>query len=134
MREEDLLRFRWIADPRISPDGKRIAFTLVRVDAEADEYRTDLWLADVPAPGAAPVAPRALTFDGRSAQPRWSPDGDRLAFVRKDETEKKVPQLHVLPLAGGEARALTSLSKGVHSPAWSPDGQRLAFLSGHDPA
>ena len=49
MREEDLLRFQWIADPRISPDGSRIAFTLVSVDAEADEYRTNLWLCDVPA-------------------------------------------------------------------------------------
>src|SRR5206468_3622708 len=75
MREDDLLKFRWIADPRISPDGTRVVFTLVRVDAEEDEYRTDLWLAVVPAPGAAPQAPRALTFDGRSLQPRWSPDG-----------------------------------------------------------
>jgi dipeptidyl aminopeptidase/acylaminoacyl peptidase len=48
MREDDLLKFRWIADPRISPDGTRVAFTLVRVDAEEDEYRTDLWLAACP--------------------------------------------------------------------------------------
>ena len=51
MREDDLLKFRWIADPRISPDGTRVAFTLVHVDAEEDEYRTDLWLATVPVPG-----------------------------------------------------------------------------------
>jgi dipeptidyl aminopeptidase/acylaminoacyl peptidase len=134
MREDDLLKFRWIADPRISPDGQRVAFTLVRVDVDEDEYRTDLWLADIPAPGSAgpaPQAPRALTFDGRSAQPRWSPDGSALAFVRSAKGAK--PQLHVLPLAGGEARALTKLEKGVSSPAWSPDGRRLAFLSGHDP-
>ncbi len=133
MREEDLLRFRWIADPRISPDGTRVAFTLVRVDADEDDYRTDLWLADLPAAGAPPTTPRALTHDGRSAQPRWSPDGTQLAFVRRSETVK-VTQLHVLPLAGGEARALTKLEKGASSPAWSPDGARLAFLSGHDPA
>jgi dipeptidyl aminopeptidase/acylaminoacyl peptidase len=133
MREEDLLRFRWIADPRISPDGARVAFTLVRVDADEDEYRTDLWLAEVPAPGAEPAPPRALTFDGRSSQPRWSPDGTRLAFVRRAEGAKTT-QVHVLPLAGGEARAVTSLLKGANSPAWSPDGTRLAFLSGHDPA
>jgi dipeptidyl aminopeptidase/acylaminoacyl peptidase len=136
VREDDLLKFRWIADPRISPDGTRVAFTLVRVDADEDEYRTDLWIADVPvsggsAPGATTPSPRALTFDGRSAQPRWSPDGSALAFVRRAEGAK--PQLHVLPLAGGEARALTKLEKGVSSPAWSPDGKRIAFLSGHDP-
>jgi dipeptidyl aminopeptidase/acylaminoacyl peptidase len=132
MREDELLKFRWIADPQISPDATRIAFTLVRVDTEADEYRTDLWLASVPAAGAAPEPPRALTFDGFSAQPRWSPDGTQLAFARRPETGKP-PQLHVLPLAGGEARALTKLEKGASSPAWSPDGKRLAFLSGHDP-
>ena len=135
MREDDILRFRWIADPQISPDGSTVAFTLVRVDAEEDEYRTDLWLARVPAAGArqhtAPEAPRALTHDGRSAQPRWSPDGAQLAFVRRTESAKPL-QIHVLPLAGGEARALTSLEKGAASPCWSPDGKRIAFLSGHD--
>src|SRR5262245_47772089 len=133
MREEDLLRSRWIADPQISPAGSRVAFTLVRVDTDDDEYRTDLWLANVPSAGAAPEAPRALTFDGRSGQPRWSPDGSSLAFVRRAATEGAKPQLYVLPLAGGEARALTKLEKGASSPAWSPDGRRIAFSSGHDP-
>ncbi len=133
MLEDDVLRFRWIADPQISPDGRRIAFTLVRVDAAEDEYRTDLWLAAVPIKGAAAEPPRPLTHDGRSGQPRWSPDGTQLAFVRRGEGGKP-GQLHVLPLTGGEARAVTSLVKGAHSPRWSPDGMRLAFLSGHDPA
>src|SRR5712692_4228880 len=110
MRADDLLKFRWIADPRISPDGTRIAFTLVRVDADEDEYRTDLWLVSVPTAGTAAEAPRALTFDGRSAQPRWSPDGTRLAFTRRAESAKP-PQLYVLPLAGGEAQVLTTLEK-----------------------
>src|SRR4249919_3499243 len=113
MREEDLLRFRWIADPQISPDGARVAFTLVRVDTDEDEYRTDLWLAGIPSAGARAEEPRQLTFDGRSAQPRWSPDGGTLAFVRRAATEGAKPQLHVLPLAGGEARVLTKLEKGV---------------------
>lgn len=133
MREEDLLRFEWIADPRISPDGTRVAFTRVTVDAEADEYRTNLWLCDVPAAGAAAVPPRPLTFGGRDSQPRWSPDGATLAFVRKPNADDPA-QVHLLPLAGGEPRALTSLKGGAGSPAWSPDGRRIAFLSGHNPA
>ena len=131
MREDDLLRFRWIADPQISPDGRSIAFTLVRIDADEDEYRTDLWLVAADG-GGTTASPRALTYDGRSAQPRWSPDGTRLAFVRRAEAGKP-PQVHVLPLAGGEARALTTLEKGASSPCWSPDGTRIAFMSGHDP-
>jgi dipeptidyl aminopeptidase/acylaminoacyl peptidase len=127
MSPEDLLRFVWVADPQISPDGQRIAFTKVWIDAEADEYRTQIWLA-----GWEGEAPRPLTSGWMDRQPRWSPDGARLAFVRGTEP-KKPGQLFVLPMTGGEAAALTSLEGGVCDPAWSPDGARLAFLSPHHP-
>jgi dipeptidyl aminopeptidase/acylaminoacyl peptidase len=141
VRDDDLLRFTWVADPRISPDGTRVAFTRVWVDADADTYRTALSLAEVPAAagGGAPPGVRPLTFGPRDGQPRWSPDGRFLAFVRgpadgKDEKSKEPPQLFVLPLAGGEARLVCKLAKGAAEPAWSPDGKHLAFLSGTNPA
>src|SRR5258706_544532 len=128
MQPEDLLRFAWAADPQISPDGARVAFTRVHVDAEADEYRSALWVISSDG-GAA----RALTFGPFDSQPRWSPDGRTLAFVRKKDA-KAPPQLWVLAREGGEARERTSLAKGAASPAWSPDGKRLAFLSATHPA
>ena len=128
MLETDLLKLTWIADPQISPDGRRVAYTRVTVDAAADSYETGLWIVE-----SAGGTPRALTFGLRDAQPRWSPDGTRLAFVR-GAAEGKPPQLHVLPMQGGEAVRLTDLPKGAASPAWSPDGARIAFLSGTDPA
>ncbi|MFN8587009.1 MAG: S9 family peptidase [Candidatus Eisenbacteria bacterium] len=133
MREEDLLRIRWVADPRVSPDGRHIAFTQVSVDEAADEYRTHLWLATVPRGEELPQPARQLTYSGRDSQPRWAPDGSALAFVRKGEGEGAVTQIHLLPADGGEARALTTLQGGAHSPCWSPDGTRIAFLSGHNP-
>ncbi|MBK7367411.1 MAG: PD40 domain-containing protein [Candidatus Eisenbacteria bacterium] len=136
MREEDLLRFRWVADPQVSPGGARIAFTQVHVDTEADEYRTNLWLAEVPAAGAAEDAPapaRQFTWAGRDSQPRWSPDGATLAFVRKPNADDAA-QICLLPANGGEARVLTTLKGGGSNPCWSPDGTRIAFLSGHNPA
>lgn len=136
MREEDLLRFRWVADPQVSPDGARVAFTQVHVDTEADEYRTNLWLVEVPAAGtgeAGPAPARQFTWAGRDSQPRWSPDGATLAFVRKPNAEDAA-QICLLPANGGEARVLTALKGGASSPCWSPDGTRVAFLSGHNPA
>ena len=128
MSEEDLLDFVWIADPQISPDGKTIAFTHVSVDRDEDRYRTSLWMIECGKP-----VPRPLTSGTRDSQPRWSPDGKTIAFVRVSDPEKP-GQIWLLPMAGGEATALTSLPKSASSPAWSPDGRRIAFLSGTNPA
>ena len=128
MSEEDLLDLVWNADPQISPDGARVAFTRVEVDRKQDTYRTSLWIV-----GATDGEARALTTGPYDRQPRWSPDGRRLAFVRA--TEEGTPgQLYVLPMDGGEASVLTSLDKGVANPAWSPDGRRIAFNSETNPA
>ena len=127
MLEADLLDFVWIADPQVSPDGKAVAFTRVEVDRKGDSYKTTLWWI-----ATSGGEPRALTNGPRDSQPRWSPDGKHIAFVRKPEGEAP-PQIHVLPMAGGEAMALTTLAKGASSPAWSPDGTRIAFNSDTNP-
>uniref|UniRef100_A0A832ICE1 S9 family peptidase n=1 Tax=Eiseniibacteriota bacterium TaxID=2212470 RepID=A0A832ICE1_UNCEI len=128
LREEDLLDFTWIADPRISPDGARVVFTRVVVDRDKDAYVTALWIVET-----AGGTPRPLTCGRRDSQPRWSPDGRTLAFVRAGDGAAP-PQIWLLPMDGGEAAPLTALARGASSPAWSPDGTRLAFLSETNPA
>src|ERR1051325_6074153 len=76
--EQDLFRFVWVADPQLSPDGTHVAFTRVNVNEKGDGYETSVW--SVPADGSAP--PTRMTVGTRDAQPRWSPDGRSLAFVR----------------------------------------------------
>ena len=114
--ETDLYRFTWIADPQISPDGTTVAFMQVTVNEKDNKYEHAVYT--VAASGAS--APRRLTGGTRDTSPRWSPDGKWMAFVRPDD--KDTPQIFLLPMAGGEARALTSLPKGAGSPVWSPDG------------
>ena len=124
--EKDIFRFFWVADPEISPDGKRVAFTRVRVNDKGDGYETSIWSA--PADGSA--APTRMSSGTRDAQPRWSPDGMRLAFLRAPLQDGKPgqPQIFVMPLSGGEAWQLTDVPKGASSLVWSPDGKRIAFL------
>ena len=125
--ESDLLKFTWIADPQVSPDGSRVVFVRVTVNEQKDDYETSLWL--VPSSGAEP--PRVLTSGTRDSSPRWAPDGQRLAFVRSIERDGRTQpaQIFLLSLDGGEARAITDLARGAGSPVWSPDGTRIAFAS-----
>jgi dipeptidyl aminopeptidase/acylaminoacyl peptidase len=129
LTEKDLFDFVWATDPEVSPDGTRVAFTRVNVDAKRTGYETSIWTAAV----RGKEAPVRMTNGKHDAQPRWSPDGRHLILVRggdKDETGKpKPPQLALLSLTGGEARTITDLPKGTANPVWSPDGKRIAFLS-----
>lgn len=137
-RPDDIYAFRLATEPRLSPDGRRIVFTLQTVAPAKDGYRRSLWA--VPADGSGPA--RRLTIGAKEDRhPRFSPDGRTLAFLsdRRLAVEEKpgapddredAVQVHVLPLdEPGEARRLTDLPRGVDAFAWSPDGRRLAVLS-----
>lgn len=123
----DLYQFVLANDPQISPDGELIAFVRSHVEGEAKEYRSHIWV--VPATGSAP--PRPYTGGPRSdSQPRWSPDGRRLAFVRTiGEGPAAERQIWILPRDGGEAWQLTTMRHGATAPVWSPDGRYLAFTA-----
>jgi dipeptidyl aminopeptidase/acylaminoacyl peptidase len=125
MVPEDIYELIGVGDPRVSPDGRTVAYMVTTVDRDANEYRSAIWV--VPTDGSS--QPERLTHGGkRDGSPRWSPDGGQLAFVSA-RGEEKAGQLHVLPLSGGEARKLTALKSDVADPAWSPDGTRIAFTS-----
>ncbi len=123
---DDLEKIVRLSSPRISPDGKSIAVVVTRADVAKNKWVSELDLVDV-----ATVARRALTHDRKGvSNPRWSPAGDRLAFLAADGTGKDArTQIFVLPMAGGEARRVTSAPTGVQHFAWRPDGKAFAFAA-----
>lgn len=125
---DDLAKLKTVGDPRVSPDGKWVAYTLGTVDVEKDKRDTDLWM--VSWDGTEQIRLTSTT-DSNETMPRWSPDNRYLAFLtsRGDETQKKEgAQVWLLNRAGGEAQQLTSVKGGVSDFAWSPDARRLALV------
>ena len=111
-----------VEEPRVSPDGDCVAF-IRKVPAEEDSYEATVYV--VPTGGD---DPRRFTIEeGVDSTPRFSPSGDRLAFV-STRGEDDRPQLWVMPTDGGEARQVTTVAGGVSSIAWRPDGTGIAFV------
>jgi dipeptidyl aminopeptidase/acylaminoacyl peptidase len=125
----DLQKIVRLGEPQISPDGKRIAVIVSTPDFKTDKSQQEIDLVDV-----ASGARRTLTWkrEGLSS-PRWSPDGNRLAFIAKD-AQSKQGQLYVMPMDGGDAIRITEAKQGVDSFRWSPDGKQLAFISADEAA
>jgi len=117
----DLILLDRISDPQASPDGKWVAYTVATPDKEANRSVRNVWLVLLTG-----GEPRQLTRGGSDFQPRWSPDGRRLAFLSSRDGE---PQVYLISIEGGEALKLTSISTGADNVLWSPDGKWLAFTS-----
>src|SRR5438477_2757016 len=117
MTIEDYLALPSVADPRLSPDGKWVAYTVTHYSLKENRGTTRIWLADV----ASGTSRQLTAGPGSDRQPRWSPDGRMLAFV---STRESGAQLWLLPVGGtgGEARRVSSLADGVSGPVWLPDG------------
>jgi dipeptidyl aminopeptidase/acylaminoacyl peptidase len=117
-----------VSSPQISPDGTRVAYVRSVGDFKADERKTEIELVDV-----ASGTTRALTHGRKDISTlRWSPDGDRLAFLAADTD--KTPQLFVMPMNGGDALQVTTVKAGVSDFAWRPDGAGFAFAAVDKPA
>ena len=125
VQQDDLFDISYVTDAVLSPDGASAAYVLGETTGKGDkEFQSfSIWLAATD--GSA--KPRRLTRGkGNSYHPRFSPDGAELLFV---STREKVPQIHAMPLAGGEAEQLTDLSQGAGPFELSPDGRSLVFAA-----
>lgn len=122
MKLSDLPLLGSVSAPTAAPDGSRVVVALTRPDLDADSYVGQLW--SVPLTSG---SPRRITRGFRDSEPRFSPDGSLLAFLRAGH--KEAPQLHIVSAQGGEPVKLTDQKLGVSAFRWAPDGTRIAFLS-----
>ena len=125
MTHEIMIKLKKVGAPKISPDGRFVIYSRIETSYNLDEQTSDLWIAATDGS----TEPRKLTNSkGGEDNYQWSAASDKIYFVAKRDGDD-APQLYVLPLAGGEAQRLTTLSTGVSDVKFSPDGSKIIFSS-----
>lgn len=119
-----------ITDPQISPDGKSVVIVVARPDYVNNRFNAELVLVDV-ATGKKTV----LTHERTAvSSPRWSPNGEYLAFISKASSAKDAQnQIFLLSMKGGEAKQITKATKGVQHFSWSPNSIDIAYATLNEP-
>jgi hypothetical protein len=106
------------AEPALSPDGSKIAFT--------QNFRIWVMNSDGSAPHA--VGPTSLTSQ---SLPAWSPSGGKIAFGAQGPNGH---QVYTMGAGGGAVTQLTQCASPCGAPAWSPNGARIAYALDGGPA
>jgi dipeptidyl aminopeptidase/acylaminoacyl peptidase len=117
----DLVAMDRVSDPRLSPDGKWLAFSLRETDMDANKGVNSIWLRA--ASGDAP-AKRLTSKELNATTPRWSPDGKAVYFLSGKGGTQQVWRM--APDGGGQ-RQVTAIALDVGSFRVAPDGRSLAF-------
>jgi dipeptidyl aminopeptidase/acylaminoacyl peptidase len=126
----DYAKFVGISDPQISPDSKSVVIVVSRPDYINNRFNAELVLVDV-----ASGKKHVLTQDRYAvSSPRWSPNGEQLAFIsRVGQGKDANNQIFLLSMQGGEAKQITKAPKGIQHFAWNPNSTDIAYAALNEP-
>jgi len=117
----DVFNLEWAEDPQISPSGDVIVYARRWMDIQTDHRRSTLWTVNTDGTAHRPLTPVSMDV----SSPRWSPSGDRLAYVASKGGK---PQLYVRWMDTGQSARISHLPSSPGNLSWSPDGKRIAFI------
>jgi len=118
---QDVFDLEWADAPEISPDGKRAIYIRRSNDIMADRTRSHVWIANL---DGSVHEPLLADTTGSYRSPRWSPDGERIAYMQSLDGQTA---LYVRYLSSGRDALLGTFAQSPGNLTWSPDGRSLAF-------
>lgn len=126
---EVIAKTKVVMDPQLSPDNGSLLFVATEPKATGKKglYFSRIYKRDLK------DTQERLFLDCEAScmQPRWSPDGQWVAFI---SIQKKVRNLHLVTSAGAVEVVLLAGEKDVQTFSWSPDGTKIAFVMAEETA
>ncbi|MEK7774819.1 MAG: prolyl oligopeptidase family serine peptidase, partial [Candidatus Zixiibacteriota bacterium] len=120
MGAKDLFNLRIATSIALSPDEKRVAYTLERMDEKENKYFANLWVADRDG-----SSPRQFTFGNiADRNPVWSPDGTQIAF---QSTRDKKSGIYVISANGGSEQKIIEIDGSIDHFQWTPNQKQFVF-------
>jgi len=117
----DVFELEWASDPQISPDGSQIIYQRRGMDKMTDRRTSRLWLINTDGTGHVKLTQQ----DQNESNPRWSPDGSRIAFTSSAGNDGS--ELFIYWVESGKMARITQLDRSPGDLQWSPDGSYIAF-------
>ena len=116
----DIFDIQYANDIQISPDGKQIVYRRMGYDIMSDKNVGNLWILNTDGSNH-----QKLTLkDDSEFSPRWSPSGDRIAFISQG---KDGSEIFMYWIQSSKMARMTQLAQSPSSLSWSNDGMSLAF-------
>ncbi len=118
----DIFQLQYANDVQISPNGKQIVYRKMGFDLIEDRATGNLWVYEIETGAHYKLTP----FDQSESSPRWSPNGDRIAFT---SSGSKGSEIYIYWVAQQSLARITQLSQSPSNLSWSPTGEEIAFSS-----
>ena len=117
---EQCMKLKNITSVRVSPDGSKVLYAVRQAVMTEDrsEYANQIFLCNIDGSNTIPLT----QGDKNNSNPKWSPDGRRVAFVSNRDGKNN---LYIIFPGGGEADKVTDVKNGGRQfqlePGWKND-------------